>query len=62
MIAGIFTPKFLMEEKKLQFKNRPAGYLGAQLIGLAFAAGWTPCSGPIIGAIMGLLRQIQVQE
>ena len=28
--------------------------LGSALIGLAFAAGWTPCSGPIIGVIMGL--------
>ncbi|MHA6259575.1 cytochrome c biogenesis CcdA family protein [Sporosarcina sp. CAU 1771] len=54
MIIGLFTPEFLMKEKKLQFKNRPAGYLGSMLIGLAFAAGWTPCSGPIIGAIIGL--------
>ncbi|WP_203248789.1 cytochrome c biogenesis CcdA family protein [Sporosarcina beigongshangi] len=54
MIAGIFTPKFLMQEKKLQFKNRPSGYAGSVLIGLGFAAGWTPCSGPIIGAIIGL--------
>ena len=54
MIAGLFTPKFLMGEKKLQFKNRPSGYFGSSLIGLAFAAGWTPCSGPIIGVIMGL--------
>ncbi len=54
MIAGVYTPKFLMAEKKLQFKNRPSGYLGSALIGLAFAAGWTPCSGPIIGVIMGL--------
>lgn len=54
MIVGLFTPDFLMKERKLQFKNRPAGYLGTMLIGLAFAAGWTPCSGPIIGAILGL--------
>ena len=54
MIAGVYTPKFLMGEKKLQFKNRPSGYFGSALIGLAFAAGWTPCSGPIIGVIMGL--------
>ena len=54
MIAGLFTPKFLMQEKKLQFKNRPSGYFGSVLIGLGFAAGWTPCSGPIIGAIIGL--------
>ena len=54
MIAGLFTPEVPNEEKKLQFKNRPSGYFGSALIGLAFAAGWTPCSGPIIGAIMGL--------
>ena len=54
MIAGLFTPQFLMSEKKLQFKNRPSGYFGSVLIGLGFAAGWTPCSGPIIGAIVGL--------
>ncbi|CAM3043173.1 cytochrome c biogenesis protein CcdA [Filibacter tadaridae] len=54
MIVGLFTPKFLMQEKKLQFKNRPAGYFGSVLIGVAFAAGWTPCSGPIIGAIITL--------
>lgn len=52
MIIGLFTPKFLLQEKKLQFKNRPAGYLGSVLIGLAFAAGWTPCSGPIVGSII----------
>jgi len=54
MIAGVYTPKFLLGEKKLQFKNRPSGYFGSALIGLAFAAGWTPCSGPIIGVILGL--------
>lgn len=39
MIIGMFSPKFLMKEKKLQFKNRPTGYFGSFLIGLAFAAG-----------------------
>lgn len=57
MILGFFTPKFLMEEKKLQFKNRPAGYLGTFLIGLAFAAGWTPCTGPITGAVFMIASQ-----
>jgi len=54
MIIGLFTPDFLMKERKLQFKNRPAGYFGTFLIGLAFSAGWTPCMGPIIGAIISL--------
>ncbi|MBE1553868.1 cytochrome c biogenesis CcdA family protein [Sporosarcina limicola] len=54
MVIGLFTPTFLMKERRLQFKNRPAGYLGTALIGLAFSAGWQPCMGPIIGAIIGL--------
>jgi cytochrome c-type biogenesis protein len=54
VITGIFTPTFLMKERKVQFKNRPAGYLGTMLIGLGFSAGWTPCMGPIIGAIIAL--------
>lgn len=54
MVIGLFTPKFLMQEHKLQFKNRPSGYAGTALIGLAFSAGWQPCMGPIIGAIIGL--------
>ncbi|ARD47543.1 cytochrome c biogenesis protein CcdA [Sporosarcina sp. P33] len=57
MIIGLFTPAFLMKEKKLHFKNRPAGYFGTLLIGLAFAAGWTPCTGPITGAVFMLASQ-----
>lgn len=51
MITGIFTPEFLMKDRKIEFKNRPSGYLGSVLIGLVFAAGWTPCTGPILAAI-----------
>lgn len=43
-----------MTERRFEFKNRPSGYLGSLLIGLAFAAGWTPCMGPILGAVIGL--------
>lgn len=52
IVVGWFKPKFLMQERRFEFKNRPAGYLGTALIGLAFAAGWQPCSGPIIGSII----------
>ncbi|WP_144510044.1 cytochrome c biogenesis CcdA family protein [Bacillus sp. FJAT-22090] len=51
IVVGIFKPEFLMKEKRLQFKNRPSGYLGTMLIGLAFAAGWQPCTGPILAAV-----------
>lgn len=54
MIVGIFKPDFLMKEHRFEFKNRPSGYLGSILIGMAFAAGWTPCTGPILGIVIGL--------
>src|SRR5699024_10979263 len=41
-------------ERKLKFRNRPSGFLGSTLIGMAFGAGWTPCNGPIIGAIFAM--------
>jgi cytochrome c-type biogenesis protein len=42
--------------RSLQFHigNRPAGYVGAMLVGFSFAVGWTPCVGPILGAILAL--------
>ena len=35
-----------------QFESRPVGYVGSFLIGTAFAAGWTPCVGPVLGTIL----------
>lgn len=52
---GLLQPKFLMKEHKLQFKNKPAGYFGSVVIGIAFAAGWSPCMGPILAATLTLV-------
>lgn len=54
VILGVITPKFLMKEKKLLLKNRSTGYLGSSLIGIGFAAGWTPCVGPILASVIAL--------
>lgn len=51
-ISGFLKLDFLMKEKKFQLQGRPAGYAGTVLIGMTFAAGWTPCIGPILGSIL----------
>lgn len=52
-LLGILKLKFFMTERRLMhFETRPVGYLGSFLIGTAFAAGWTPCVGPVLGAIL----------
>lgn len=52
---GLLQPKFMMKEHKLHIKNKPAGYIGSILIGLAFAVGWTPCTGPILAGTLALV-------
>lgn len=54
VVLGIFNPQFLMKDRKFEFKNRLSGFIGTLLIGIAFAAGWTPCMGPIIGTIFSM--------
>jgi cytochrome c-type biogenesis protein len=51
-ISGIIKLDFLLKEKKFHFRGRPAGYVGTFLIGIVFAAGWTPCIGPVLGSIL----------
>jgi cytochrome c-type biogenesis protein len=43
-----------MREWRLELSSRPAGYVGAFVTGVTFAAGWTPCIGPILGSILTL--------
>lgn len=53
-IIGIINFNVLQRDKRLHFfKERPAaGLLSSFLIGVGFAAGWTPCIGPILAAIL----------
>ena len=51
-IMGILKLPFLMSEKRIHFRGKPGGDVGTFLVGVAFAAGWTPCVGPILGAIL----------
>lgn len=50
--AGLLQIKWLLYEKRAEVKSKPLGLLGAYVVGLAFAFGWTPCIGPILGAIL----------
>ncbi|MDR1051161.1 MAG: cytochrome c biogenesis protein CcdA [Deltaproteobacteria bacterium] len=54
VLLGAVKPPALMTEKRLHFSSRPLGLLGALLVGMAFAAGWTPCSGPVLAALLSL--------
>jgi cytochrome c-type biogenesis protein len=51
---GVLKPAWLTQERRLQLEHKPVGYLGSALVGMAFGAGWTPCIGPVLGAILGL--------
>lgn len=59
-IMGIINLKVLQRDKRLHFfKDKPAGFLGSFLIGIGFAAGWTPCIGPILSAIFAVAATSQ---
>src|SRR5690625_4214838 len=53
-VVGWINIKSLMKEKRFKYTKKPAGYLGTFFVGLGFAAGWTPCIGPIFGSILFL--------
>ncbi|MBK8441119.1 MAG: cytochrome c biogenesis protein CcdA [Rhodobacter sp.] len=49
---GVFRIPFLMREARLDAGDQGGSALGAFVLGLAFAAGWTPCNGPILSGIL----------
>ncbi len=49
---GLFKIGFLYREAR--FQSSTTGYLGSYVMGLAFAFGWTPCIGPVLGVILGI--------
>ncbi|SDI57052.1 cytochrome c biogenesis CcdA family protein [Natribacillus halophilus] len=51
-VAGWITIPTLMKEKRLHYTKKPVGFMGTFFVGLGFAAGWTPCIGPIFGSIL----------
>ncbi|CAM4017826.1 cytochrome c biogenesis CcdA family protein [Lederbergia lenta] len=53
-VGGWINLSVLMKERRFQSSKRPVGYLGTFFVGMGFAAGWTPCIGPIFGSILFL--------
>lgn len=53
-LLGVLRPGFLMREHKLHLARKPLGYLGSAFVGVTFGAAWTPCIGPLLGAILTL--------
>ncbi len=52
-IIGIVNVKALQRDKRLHFfRDKPLGLIGSFLVGIGFAAGWTPCIGPILASIL----------
>jgi cytochrome c-type biogenesis protein len=51
---GLIKTRFLALDQRVQLEHKPVGYLGSALAGMAFAAGWTPCIGPVLGGILSL--------
>jgi len=54
---GVFKIPFLLNEARVQTSTKPAGMLGAVIVGISFAFGWTPCIGPILSAILLVAAQ-----
>ncbi len=51
-LLGLVKFSWLYRQAKLEVSQKPAGLLGAYLVGLAFGFGWSPCVGPVLAAIL----------
>jgi cytochrome c-type biogenesis protein len=51
-LLGVLKIAPLMRERRFHLADKPLGYLGTVLVGITFGAGWTPCIGPILSAIL----------
>ena len=51
-LMGVLNLGLLARDTRVHLTDKPVGYLGTVLVGIAFGAGWSPCIGPILGAIL----------
>jgi len=53
-MTGLLRIGWLLREKRVQPRAKPVSFIGAALVGIAFAFGWSPCIGPMLTAILAL--------
>ncbi|HYK81992.1 MAG TPA: cytochrome c biogenesis protein CcdA [Gemmatimonadales bacterium] len=53
-LLGVVRPQVLMRQRQIHLARKPLGYVGSAVVGVTFGAAWTPCIGPILGAILTL--------
>lgn len=51
-LIGLLKLDFLMKERQVHVKYNGAAHISSFLVGVTFAAAWTPCAGPILGSIL----------
>ena len=51
-LLGVVRIGAFSQERRLHLSTKPLGYVGTLFVGMAFAAGWTPCIGPVLGSIL----------
>jgi cytochrome c-type biogenesis protein len=54
-MAGVIKSEWLMRERRYLPATKPVGYIGSFVVGVAFAAGWSPCVGPVLGSVLYLV-------
>jgi len=55
ILTGLWTPIFLLKERRMNLGKRKRGYIGTFIVGIGSAAGWTPCTGPILAGVIALI-------
>ncbi|MDQ2872621.1 MAG: cytochrome c biogenesis protein CcdA [Candidatus Eremiobacteraeota bacterium] len=58
-MMGIFKLRFLMMDKRFHSQPKERSYFASVLVGLAFAAGWSPCVGPVLSLILAFAAEAQ---
>jgi cytochrome c-type biogenesis protein len=53
-LTGVGTPRLLMRERRFHPRPSRLGVWAPPVMGMAFAFGWTPCIGPVLGGVLGL--------